>query len=120
MRLVGTEGVISIHIDRDPVAWLSPGNPFDPASRTNPRVPITTAGLGEKETRPELVANVHNHVVAARDLIASVDEERAPLCDAQQGAVTVEMICGVFESHRQGGAHVKFPLVERGNPLARL
>jgi hypothetical protein len=30
------------------------------------------------------------------------------------------MICAVFESHRRGGAAVRFPLEERGNPLAKL
>lgn len=119
-HLVGTKGTISIHIDRDPVAWLSRGNPFDPASRANPRVPITSAGLGKEETQPDLIASVHNHVLAVTDLIAAVDEGRAPLCDARQGVIAVEMTCGVFESHRQGGAHVRYPLVERDNPLSKL
>ncbi len=119
-HLVGTKGTISVHIDRDPVAWLSPGNPFDPASRSKPRIPITSAGAGKKESNPQLIANVHNHVLAIRDLIAAVDEDREPLCNAKQGAVTVEMVCGVFESHRQGGAHVEYPLKERGNPLSKL
>ena len=119
-HLVGTKGTISLHIDRDPFAWLSPGNPFDPASRDNPRIPITTAGLGKQETQPDLVASVHNHVLAIRDLMDAVDNDRAPLCDAQQGAVTVEMICGVFESHCRGGSLVQIPLVERENPLGKL
>jgi len=119
-HLIGTQGVISIHIDRRPVAWFSPGNPFDPSSRRRSRVPIHSSGLGGEETDPALIDRVHNHALAAVDLIAAVDEDRAPLCDGRQGAVTVEMICGVFESHRQGGAHVPFPLKERGNPLSKL
>lgn len=117
VHLIGTQGTISIHIDRDPLAWLTPGNPFDPASRKQPRVPITTAGLGKPESQPALVASVHNHVLAIRDLIEAVDNNRAPLCDAQQGAITVEMICAAFESHRQN-AHVSFPLEKRDNPLS--
>lgn len=119
-QLVGTDGMISLHIDRDPVAWLCVGNPFDPASRDNPRVAITTAGLGKKETRPEVVAGVHDHSIAINDLIDAVDDDRPPLCDARQGLVTIEMICGVFESHRRGGALVDYPLAERENPLAKL
>lgn len=119
-HLIGTEGTISIHIDRRPVAWLSPGNPFNPTSRTKPRIPINSTGLGKDETDQLLIDSVHNHVRAVNDLVAAVDEDRAPLCDGKQGAVTVEMICGVFESHRQGGAHVAFPLKERGNALTRL
>jgi hypothetical protein len=34
--------------------------------------------------------------------------------------MTVEMICSVFESHRQGGKAVAIPLKERGNALAKL
>ena len=120
-HMMGTKGMISIHIDRDPVAWLSPGNPFDPASRSLPRVPITTAGLGQPENNPALVAKVHNHVLAIEDLIAAVDNDREPLCDARQGATTVEMICAVFESHRQGGREVAIPLQGfRGNALTKL
>jgi predicted dehydrogenase len=119
-HLIGTKGAISIHIDRDPVAWLCPGNPFDPASRDKPRIAITTAGLGKDESRPDLVASVHDHSLAIRDLIEAVDHDRAPLCDARQGAIAVEMICGVFESHRQGGARVPYPLAERDNPLSKL
>ena len=81
-------------------------------------IPITTAGVGEPENQPELIANVANHVLAVRDLIAAVDEDREPLCSAADGAATVEMICGAFESHRQGGASVRFPLKQRDNPLA--
>lgn len=120
MHLVGTAGSISLHIDRDPIAWLSPGNPFDPAFRSKERVPITSAGLGEKETRPEVVAGVHNHAVGVQDLIDAVDQNRAPLCSDRDGALAVEMICSVFASFRQNGAHVPFPLAERDNPLARL
>ena len=119
-HLIGTNGSISIHIDRDPVAWFYPGNPFNPASRNETRIPITSAGIGQKENQPELVAKVHNHLLAVEDLIEAVDEDRQPLCDAKAGAVTVEMICGVFESHRRDGARVSFPLSERGNALTKL
>jgi hypothetical protein len=33
---------------------------------------------------------------------------------------TVEMIAGVFESHRQGGTTVALPLESRANPLTLL
>ena len=119
-HIIGTKGTISIQIDRDPVAWLSPGNPFDPASRNTPRIPITSSGLGQKETHHDLIAKVHNHALAIEDLILAVDEDRAPMCDGNQGAMTVEMICSVFESHLQGGTHVAFPLQQRDNPLDKL
>ena len=63
---------------------------------------------------------VHNHVLGVRDLIEACDNNRDPLCDVHAGATTVEMICAVFESHRQGGRTVEFPLKKRGNSLAEL
>ena len=119
-HLVGTEGTITIRIDGNPLAWLSPGSAANPKSRANERIPITSAGLGKGETRFEDVENVKNHVLPVLDLIDAVDHNRQPLCDAQQGALAVEMICSVFESHQQNGAFVSLPPAERGNPLRNL
>ncbi|HEV7282952.1 MAG TPA: Gfo/Idh/MocA family oxidoreductase [Pirellulaceae bacterium] len=120
LQIVGSEGLVAIHIDRNPVAHFIPGSPFAPPAEPRPWIPITTAGVGEPETQPELIASVANHVVAVRDLVAAVDEDRQPLCSAADGAATVEMICGAFESHRQGGASVSFPLKQRDNALGLL
>lgn len=119
LQLIGSQGIVTWHIDRDPVAHFTPGNPYEPTSTPRPWIPITTAGLGKPENQPEKVAQVHNHVLAVRDLIESCDSDRDPLCDVNDGALTVEMICAVFESQRQGGKAVSFPLKERGNALAK-
>jgi predicted dehydrogenase len=120
LQLIGSRGTISIHIDRNPVAHFTPGNPFQPTTKPRPWIPITTAGIGQPENQQELVAAVPNHVLAVRDLIGACDNNRQPLCDMHAGATTVEMICGVFESHRRGGETVDFPLEERGNALRSL
>lgn len=120
LQIIGSEGVVAIHIDQDPVAHFLPGSPFKPSGEPRAWIPITTAGVGEPENQPELIANVANHVVAVRDLIAACDEVREPLCCAADGAAAVEMICGAFESHRLGGASVSFPLKQRDNALALL
>ena len=116
-HLVGTQGTITIKIDGDPLAWLSPGSQANPESRDQKRIPITTAGPGQPEPKPETITRVYNHVVPILDLIEAVDQDRAPLCGARQGALTVEMVCAIFESHRRNGAFVPFPLSERDNPL---
>ena len=120
MQLIGSRGIVTIHIDRDPVAHLIPGNPFKPTAEPRRWIPITTAGPGEPENQAERVAGVHNHVLGVQDLIEACDSDREPLCNAREGALTVEMICGVFESHRRGGETVEFPLEERGNALELL
>jgi len=120
LQLMGSKGMITLHIDRNPIAQFTPGNPFDTPSAPREWLPITTAGPGKPEPQPELVAGVANHVLGVRDLIEACDNDRQPLCDVHAGATTVEMICGVFESHRLGGATVNFPLKERDNALTRL
>ena len=72
-HLVGTEGTITLRIDGDPLAWLSPGNAANPISRANERIPITSAGLGQMEIRSDDVAKVKNHVLPIIDLIDAVD-----------------------------------------------
>ena len=120
LQIVGTKALINIQIDCDPVAHLVPGNPFAPTSTARPWIPITSAGVGQPESNPALIAKVHNHVLAVQDLMAACDHGRDPLCDVHAAAVTIEMISGVFESHRQDGKTVSFPLQERGNPLRLL
>lgn len=120
LQLIGSEGSVAIRIDQDPVAYFIPGNAYVPPATARDWIPITTAGVGVAEDKPQLVADVQQHVVAVNDLIAACDEERQPLCSASDGAAAVEMICAAFESHRQRGAEVAFPLAERGNPLRSL
>jgi len=120
LHLIGTEGTITLKIDGSPFAFLHQGNPADPATLSETRIPITTAGVGKEEPQPETIAQVYNHLLPVLDLVDAVDNDRPPLCDSPQGATTVEMICAVFESHRQNGARVSFPLAERGNPWAKL
>lgn len=113
LQIVGSEGIINIQCDRRPLAHLVPGNPFQPAAEARPWTPIED---GDAET----VDGVHNHVVPARDLIASIAEDRRPLCSVLEGAMTVELICAAFESHRKGGSAVSFPLKQRENALGLL
>jgi hypothetical protein len=63
---------------------------------------------------------ITHHGKPARDLIASIQEDRQPICNLAEGAMTVEMICAVFESHRLGSQAVAFPLKERENSLTNL
>ena len=120
LQIIGSKGIVAIHIDRDPVAHFLPGNPYAITMKPRRWIPVTSAGLDKPEPDPESVAAVHNHVLAVRDLIKAVDADRSPLCDVKAAAITVEMICAVFESHRSNGRSVTFPLEERGNALERL
>lgn len=120
LRIVGSAGVIDMKCDRLPVAHLYRGNPFAVSAAPTAWLPITSAGVDQPEPRDDLADYVGHHVGPCLDLIASLGTDRQPLCGAQEGATTVEMICAIFESHRQKGAAVPFPLQERDNPLAKL
>lgn len=120
LQIIGTKGVIDFRIDQEPVAHLRPGSPFQPNLKASPWLPITTAGIGKPEPIANLGKKLSSHENAGLDLIAAIQENRAPLCDAVQGRQTIEMICAVFESHRLNGQRVTLPLKTRVNPLTLL
>ena len=120
LQLVGSEGIVNIQCDKHPLAWLCPGNPFAPTKEPRPWLPISTAGVGQPEPRDDLSELVSHHGAPARDLVISVREDRRPVCNLAEGALTVEMVCAVFESHRLGSQAVEFPLKERENSLTNL
>ncbi len=120
IQIIGTEGIIDLRMDQEPVAHLLAGSPFRPVAEARAWMPITSAGPGKPEPLADIQALIAGHGLPVRDLVAAVDEGREPLCGAKDGRVILEMIMGVFESHRQGGARVALPLAERDNPLARL
>ena len=120
LQIIGSKGIVSIKCDRHPLAHFVPGNPFEPTREPRPWIPISSAGVGKPEPRDDLTEMISHHGAPAHDLIASMSSDRQPLCSAYEGATILEMICGVFESHRQGSRAVELPLKERGNPLAKL
>lgn len=120
LQLVGNQGIIDLRVDREPLAHLVPGNPFQPAKEPRPWIPISSAGAGQPEPIADLARQISSHARAAQDLMAAVREDRQPLCSAQDGRLTVEMISAVFESHRLNGRRITFPLQTRHNPLALL
>ena len=117
---LGTKGTIDFHADKEPVAHLLSGSPFDPVGTPRTWVPITTGGVGKPEPISNLGRDMAEHVTAGRNLILAIRENRAPLVSATDARATVEMICAVFESHRLGGQRVNWPLKARGNPLVLL
>lgn len=120
LQIIGSKGIIAIRNDRHPLAHLIPGNPFGPTRDSRPWLSFNTPGPGKDEPDMKVINEVVHHITSANNLVAAIKENLEPLCNAHEGAMTVEMICAVFESHRQGGRAVPIPLKERGNALARL
>lgn len=78
----------------------------------------TTAGAGEPEPVPDIGKQVMSHASGARDFIAAIRENRAPLCSGADARLTVEMVIATLASHVRKGERVTFPLSIAGNPLA--
>jgi hypothetical protein len=116
-QLIGTKGVISMRVDVDPVAQYFQGHPFHGGKGGRTWIPITSAGPGAEEPQANLGALVAGHTLALRDLLSAVVENRAPICNAEEGRVIVEMTLSPFASHLQHGSRVTWPRVERGHPL---
>ena len=120
LQIIGTEGVIDLRIDAEPLAHISQGSPFRPDAAPRMWQPVTTAGIGQPEPIAAIRQLVGGHQRPALDLIAAIKENRPPLCDVEQARTTIEMISAVFESHRLEGKRVKLPLETRVNPLTLL
>jgi predicted dehydrogenase len=104
LQIFGNAGVIDLRMDQEPFAWIQ--------TAREPRKPV----LEDKE----IAKKVSSHEISGLDLIAAIQENRAPLCDAVQGRQITEMISAVFESHRLNGQRVLLPLQTRVNPLTLL
>lgn len=120
IQVIGTQGILDLRIDKEPLAHLLPGSPFQPVEEPRNWVSVSSAGVGKSEPITGLATLISDHIQPARDLLAAIRENRDPLCSARDGATTVEMISAVFESHRLGGQRVTLPLKTRQNPLALL
>ena len=81
-------------------------------------IPVSSAGPGQPEPLSDGGLGGGN-VLACRDLIAAIEEDRLPECNVYEARQTVEMIAAVFESQRQG-VPVTLPLKNRKNPLSML
>lgn len=119
LQIIGNKGVIDIRNDREPLVHFMEKSPWEPAQANREWIPVSSAGVGAPEPH-DVRGTIHNHLAAARDLIAAIQEDRPPLCDLEAGRMTAEFACSVFESHRLGGKIVKMPLGTRVNPLALL
>lgn len=117
LQMIGTTGIIDIRVDQTPQAHLCAGSPFHPGKEPRQWVPVSAAGVGAPEPIADVGKQVMSHATGALDLIASIEENRQPLCSAADGRLTVEMITAVLASHAAKGGSVTFPLTITGNPL---
>jgi predicted dehydrogenase len=116
IQFIGNNGLIDVRIDQPSLAHLCEGSPFKPTDQPRAWTPITTAGVGKPEPIANLREQIASHAIPGRDLIAAIQENREPLCGAENGRETIEMIAATFASHRSG-QRVTLPLKDREHPL---
>lgn len=115
LQITCSDALIDLRVDTEPLVHVLLGNPFDPSLGSRQWLPFSSGGLGVPEPHPDISGWVAGHLGPAHDLITCMDSDKRPLCDAEAGRQTVEMIQAIFTSHRASGCRVTFPLPHRGN-----
>jgi hypothetical protein len=116
--MYGSKGVLEILTGSLPSVQFLPDPLWSPGRSGVQWVPVTSAGVGQPEPLRDGGLPAGN-MLAVKDLLSAIENDRQPECSVYEGRVTVEMIAAVFESHRVGGP-VRLPLKTRQNPLALL
>lgn len=115
LQLFGTAGVLDIVFGYLPACHFLPDPLWSPGRSKAQWIPVSSAGLNEPE--PIVDGSIPaGNLVACKDLLAAIKEDRQPEASVYEARTTIEMIAGVFESARVGGP-VTIPLKERRNPL---
>jgi predicted dehydrogenase len=121
VRVFGSKGVLHIPSTRyfhSPVQFL-PDPLWSPGRSGEKWLPVSAAGIGAAESDEDRLTHRVGNALAAKDLIAAIEQDRPPLANLEEARTNLEMIVAVFESHRTGGA-VTFPLKNRKNPFTML
>ncbi|MDB4663297.1 Gfo/Idh/MocA family oxidoreductase [bacterium] len=115
IKIYGTKGILAMNTGYLPSAGWLPDASWTP-SRTGKRwVQVSSSGPGQPETLHDGGLQAGN-LLACQDLIAAMEDNRAPESSIEDARLTTEMIASVYESHRLG-KKVYFPLQNRKNPL---
>jgi predicted dehydrogenase len=118
IAIYGTKGVVQLGTGYLPKAYFLPDPSWAPGQTGKSWTAISSAGPG----KPEPIADGGLHagnVLAVKDLIAAIEEDRQPVSSIDAARVATEMIVAVFASQRVG-VPVSIPLASRENPLTLL
>jgi len=115
LHLIGTKGVLRIAADVFPTVWILKSGDFSDSGKTDEwqRIESDPTLNWTKEQRSFPAANRR----LLDDWLASIDENREPLCSGYNGIKALEMCMGVFEAGLSR-ARVSFPLKNRKHTLA--
>ncbi len=119
LQIYGSKGILQMfNTGHIPDIYYLADSSWSPGRSAVTWVPVTSAGVSQPEPLPNTGLHGGN-ILAVRDLIAAIEEDRQPLTSIYAARTATEMIAAVFESHRLG-KRVEFPLNNRKNPLTML
>jgi predicted dehydrogenase len=118
LQVFGSRGIIEILTGHLPAVHILQDPSWSPGRSGKSWIPVSSAGIGQDE--PLTDGELHGgNLLACRDLLQAIQEDRQPECSVFEGRTTIEMIAAVFESHRLSRP-VQLPLKNRRNPLEML
>ena len=114
----GSKGVIEMGHGPLPPVYLLADPSWSPGRTARKWVPVSSQGVGKPE--PLKQGGLHpGNVLAVKDLLSAIENDRPVRGSIYEGRTAVEMIAAVFESHRLR-APAAIPLKNRMNPLTML
>jgi predicted dehydrogenase len=118
LHLLGSRGMVTMTTGSLPAVYLYEDPSWSTGQSKAAWLPITSAGVEAPEPLKDGSAHAGN-VWIIKDLIEAIEKDRQPLCGMYDGRWTLEMVFGVYESHRVKGP-VELPLKTRKHPLELL
>lgn len=115
IQIFGSKGVIEVLTGYLPDVHILQDPSWSPGRSKKTWQPISSNGINQPETLGKNGLHSGN-IAACNDLIQAIEDDRLPECNHYEARATVEMIAGVFESHRLSKP-VPLPLKTRVNPL---
>jgi predicted dehydrogenase len=118
LQIFGSKGIVEILSGFLPSVKFLPDASWSPGRSGIQWVSVSSNGIGKPESLKDTGLHGGN-VAAVKDLIAAIEEDRAPLGNVYEARGATEMILAAFESHRLQGP-VAMPLQNRKHPLTLL
>jgi len=118
LGIYGSRGIIQVTTGSLPAAYFLADPAWFPGRSPARWQEITSAGVGKPETLKD--GGLHQgNVTIVRDLMEAIENDRQPKGSMYDGRAALEMILGIYESHRLRGI-AEFPIRNRRHPLTML
>lgn len=116
LQICGSKGIVEFLTGHLPAVSFLADPTWSPGRSGKTWVPVSSAGPGKPEPLKD-GGLLGGNILACRDLLAAIENDRQPECSMYEARTTIEMISAVFESQRVGRP-VTLPLQTRESPLS--